>query len=60
MAAGAPVTEGKTFPPRSLILGSPAKAVRTVTDDEVANLRFNADDYARRAAHYKTAPERLS
>ncbi|SOZ37790.1 gamma carbonic anhydrase family protein [Cupriavidus neocaledonicus] len=53
VAAGALVTEGKQFPPRSLILGAPAKAVRELTDDEVKNLRANAQDYARRAAHYR-------
>lgn len=53
VGAGALVTEGKTFPPRSLILGSPAKVVRTLSDDEVANLQHSAQDYAARAARYK-------
>ena len=35
VAAGAVVTQGKVFEPRSLIMGSPAKAVRTLTDEEV-------------------------
>ena len=35
IAAGAIVTQGKVFEPRSLIMGSPAKAVRTLTDEEV-------------------------
>lgn len=34
VAAGALLTPGKKFPPGSLILGSPAKAVRTVTEKE--------------------------
>lgn len=59
VAAGALVTEGKVFPPRSLILGSPAKAVRELTDDEVRNLRANARDYVRRAAQYKQRLVRL-
>jgi carbonic anhydrase/acetyltransferase-like protein (isoleucine patch superfamily) len=59
VAAGALVTEGKTFPPRSLILGAPAKAVRELTQEEVNNLRANADDYARRATVYKTSLTRL-
>lgn len=53
VAAGAIVTEGKEFPDRSLILGAPAKAVRTLSDEEVANLRANAEDYARRAVRYR-------
>ncbi|MDB0507689.1 gamma carbonic anhydrase family protein [Ralstonia solanacearum] len=53
VAAGALVTEGKTFPPRSLILGSPAKAVRELSDEEVRNLRANAQSYVERAALYR-------
>lgn len=53
VGAGALVTEGKVFPPRSLILGSPAKVVRTLSDAEVAHLQHSAQDYAARAAHYK-------
>jgi carbonic anhydrase/acetyltransferase-like protein (isoleucine patch superfamily) len=54
VGAGAVVTEGKVFPERSLILGAPAKAVRTLSDEEVANLHKNASGYAERAARYKT------
>ena len=35
VAAGALVTGGKTFPENSLIMGSPAKAVRTLSPEEV-------------------------
>src|SRR5690349_15400988 len=38
VGAGALVTEGKSFEPRSLIVGSPARAVRTLTDEQVAML----------------------
>ncbi|TEA77860.1 gamma carbonic anhydrase family protein [Allopusillimonas ginsengisoli] len=54
VGAGAVVTEGKVFPPRSLILGAPAKVVRTLSDDDVAGLLKNARTYAERAARYKT------
>ena len=54
VGAGALVTEGKVFPERSLIIGAPAKAVRTLTDDEVANLLRNARGYVERAERYKT------
>ena len=53
VGAGALVTQGKAFPPRSMILGSPAKVVRPLTDEEVADLRPHAEAYvdlARRAA----------
>lgn len=35
VGAGALVTQGKAFPPRSMILGSPATLVREVTDDDL-------------------------
>lgn len=59
VGAGALVTEGKTFPDRSLIIGTPAKAVRELTDEEVANLYRNADTYAKRQAMYKSDLKRL-
>jgi len=45
VGAGSLVTKNKKFPPRSLILGSPAKVVRELTDDEVAELYASAKRY---------------
>ena len=45
VGAGALVTKNKVFPPRSLILGSPAKVVRSLTDEEVAELYASAKRY---------------
>ena len=45
VAAGSIVTEHKTFPEKSLILGSPAKLLRTLTDDEIQKIRDNAEAY---------------
>jgi carbonic anhydrase/acetyltransferase-like protein (isoleucine patch superfamily) len=59
VGAGALVAEGKAFNDRSLILGSPARMLRTLTDEEVANLLFNAEDYVRRAQMYKAAMQRI-
>jgi carbonic anhydrase/acetyltransferase-like protein (isoleucine patch superfamily) len=39
------VAEGKEFPPRSLILGSPGKVVRTLSDDDVARFTLAAGRY---------------
>jgi carbonic anhydrase/acetyltransferase-like protein (isoleucine patch superfamily) len=53
VGAGALVTEGKIFPPRSLIVGSPAKAVRQVDDELLEKIRQNGLAYtglARQAA----------
>jgi len=45
VGAGSLVTKNKQFPPRSLIMGSPAKVVRELTDAEVAELYASAKRY---------------
>jgi carbonic anhydrase/acetyltransferase-like protein (isoleucine patch superfamily) len=52
VGAGALVTEGKTFPAGSLIVGSPARAIRQLTDAEKQALRASAAHYAEKAARY--------
>jgi carbonic anhydrase/acetyltransferase-like protein (isoleucine patch superfamily) len=52
VAAGALVAPGKTFPPRSLILGSPARAVRELSDEEVAGFRRSAEHYVELARRH--------
>lgn len=55
VGANALVTEGKTFPDNSLIVGSPAKAVRTLTDKEVAALRGSEERYVAKARQFSTS-----
>jgi len=45
VGAGALVTKNKIFPPRSLIMGSPAKVVRELNEDEVKELYASASRY---------------
>ena len=59
VAAGAIITERKTFPDRSLIMGAPAKVVRELTDDDVEKLRNAAEAYVRRRELYLTELVRL-
>ena len=47
VAAGALVTEGKVFPPKSMIVGSPAKLRRHLTAEEVESVRRSADKYVK-------------
>ncbi len=47
------VTEGKRIPDRSLVIGSPGRVVRLLSDDEVANNRWIADHYVERAQRYR-------
>ena len=57
VGAGALVTGGKVFPPRSLILGSPAKVVRQLTDEEVAELYASAKRYVGFMKNYRDNEE---
>lgn len=52
VGANSLVTQGKEFPPRSLIMGSPAKVVREVTDADLAPRAELRDRYARRSLRY--------
>ncbi len=45
VGANSLVTGGKKFPPNSLIMGSPAKVVRQVTDEELDYIKSSCDDY---------------
>lgn len=59
VGAGALVTEGKVFPPASLIVGAPARAVRSLSPDQIERLRVSADGYVKRAAQYTAHLQRL-
>jgi carbonic anhydrase/acetyltransferase-like protein (isoleucine patch superfamily) len=46
------IPEGKTYPDRSLIIGSPGKVVRELNDEEVARLASSAAGYVANWQHY--------
>jgi len=52
VAAGTVVTEKKKFPPRSLIMGTPGKAVRQLDDEEFAAIVNSSDRYVDVAQNY--------
>lgn len=58
IGAGTLVTSGKRFPPRSLIVGAPARVVRELTDEEVQGALDNSRVYVRKIEQYQTL-ERL-
>jgi carbonic anhydrase/acetyltransferase-like protein (isoleucine patch superfamily) len=45
VAAGALLVEGQKVPPRSLVMGSPGKVKRLLTQAEVADIQKYADRY---------------
>ena len=59
VGAGALVTEGKEFGDNQLIIGSPAKAVRTLTPEDAARLQAGADSYVQRGRLFKTQLKKI-
>lgn len=60
VGAGALVTEGKSFPDYSLIVGAPAKAIRTLDEAAAAGLSLTSQSYVRnwqRFANGLTLPQ---
>ncbi|HJS51947.1 MAG TPA: hypothetical protein VJ781_08615, partial [Pyrinomonadaceae bacterium] len=52
VAAGSLLTPGTEIPPRSLVMGAPAKVKRELTDDEVAGLDRSWRNYVELKAKY--------
>jgi carbonic anhydrase/acetyltransferase-like protein (isoleucine patch superfamily) len=53
VGAGALVTEGKAFEDGKLILGSPARAVRDLTPEQIAGLRLSAEIYVANGRRFR-------
>ena len=59
IGAGSVLTAGKKIPPGSLVMGVPAKIIRTLTEDEVNNIIKNGNEYAQLAAMFKDHAEEV-
>jgi carbonic anhydrase/acetyltransferase-like protein (isoleucine patch superfamily) len=59
VGAGALVTEGKEFPDYSLIVGAPAKVVRTLDAEAIARLEHSAASYVARGRLFKTELKKI-
>ncbi len=53
------IPAGKVFPDRVLIVGSPGKVVRELSDDDVANLKKSAAHYVDNARRYQSDLEAI-
>jgi len=60
VGAGALVTEGKEFPDGSMVIGSPAKAVRELTPEQQQGLRASAQHYVENAAQFRAGLKKIS
>ena len=60
VGAGSLVTEGKEFPDGSMIFGSPAKAVRQLSAEQIEGLKMSASHYVDNASRYKAGLKKLA
>ncbi|GEO16263.1 gamma carbonic anhydrase family protein [Microvirga aerophila] len=59
VGASALVTEGKEFPDNSLIVGTPAKAIRVLDDDAIERLRWSTRHYVENWKRFAKAMKRI-
>lgn len=52
VAAGSLVSQGKTFKEGVLLMGSPAKVVRELTEDEIKSIQTSANNYVNLSKKY--------
>ncbi|MCY7369589.1 MAG: gamma carbonic anhydrase family protein [Polaromonas sp.] len=60
VGAGALVTEGKEFPDGSMIFGSPAKAVRQLSPEQISGMQSAATHYVDNARRYRVGLKKLA
>ena len=60
VGAGALVTEGKEFADGSMIIGSPAKAVRQVTAEQLEGMRKGAAGYVHNASRFRNGLQKIA
>ncbi len=53
VAAGSLVPPRKVYPPKSLIMGNPAKVVRQLSDEEIADIEKNCQHYVELSQEYR-------
>ncbi|MGE8319727.1 MAG: gamma carbonic anhydrase family protein [Comamonas sp.] len=59
VGAGSLVTENKEFPDGSMIMGSPAKLVRPLTEEQIAGLQRSAAGYVANARRFRTTLKKM-
>ena len=59
VGAGALVTEGKQFPDGSMFIGAPAKVVRQLTPEQMAELDRSAEHYVENARRFRSGLKKI-
>lgn len=53
IGAGSLIPPSKVIPAKSLVMGSPGKVIRSLTEEEIADLKASAERYVSYAKEYK-------
>ena len=59
VAAGSVVSPNTQIPPRSLVMGSPGRVKRTLTDEECRNMHSISEGYIQYQEDYRTQVKRI-
>jgi carbonic anhydrase/acetyltransferase-like protein (isoleucine patch superfamily) len=59
IGAKALIPEGKVIPDRSLVVGSPGRIIRQLSDEDIVRLGESAEGYVRNAAFFRQSLRRL-
>ena len=59
VGAGALIAAGKEFPEGSLIIGNPARVVRELTPEQIADIRVGSDHYMANARRFRSGCKRI-
>ena len=60
IGAKALVTEGKSIPDNSLVMGAPAKVVKTLTNEQAAMIKMSAEHYAAHSQTFKNGLQEVA
>lgn len=59
VGAGAVITEGKQFEERALVIGAPARVIKTLTPEQVAAMTLGAAHYVRNGQRFKAGLKKI-
>ena len=59
VGAGAVITEGKTFEDRALVVGAPARVIRTLTEEQVKAMTYGAPHYVHNGKRFKAGLKKI-
>lgn len=59
IGANALIPEGKVIPDRSLVVGSPGRIIRELSDEDIAGIRTNAANYVANARLYASEAHQI-